>query len=47
MFKWYKWTYIQIRNRPTDMENKHGLPKGREGEREIESLGLTYTHYNI
>ena len=22
--KWYKWTYIQNKNRPSDKENKHG-----------------------
>ena len=28
---WYKWTYIQSRNRPTDKENKLMVPKGKEG----------------
>ena len=32
--KWYKWNYIQNRNRPTDMENKLMVTKGeREGGR--------------
>ena len=26
--KWYKWTYIQNRNRPTDVENKLMVTKG-------------------
>ena len=25
----YKWAYLQNRNRPTDIENKHGYQKGR------------------
>ena len=29
--KWYKWTYKQNRNRPTDIENKRMVTKG-EGE---------------
>ena len=30
--KWYKWIYLQIRNRPTDIENKLMITKG---EREM------------
>ena len=30
--KWYKWTYIQNRNRPTDIENKLMLTKGERWE---------------
>ena len=26
--KWYKWTYLQDRNRPTDIENKLLVTKG-------------------
>ena len=29
--KWYKWTYLQNRNRLTDIEKKLCLPKGEEG----------------
>ena len=29
--KWYKWTYLQNRNRPSDIENKLMVNKG-EGE---------------
>ena len=29
--KWYKWTYIQNRNRPTDIENKPMVTKGERG----------------
>ena len=30
--KWYKWTYLQNRNRPTDIENKSTVTKGEGGE---------------
>ena len=46
--KWYKWTYIQNRNRLTDRENKLMVTKGerwREGQ--IRSLGLTDTQYYV
>ena len=43
--KWYKWTYIQDRNRPTDKEKDLWLPKGKEVGRE--SLGLTDIHCYI
>ena len=30
---WYKWTYVQNRNRPTDIENKFMVTRrDREGE---------------
>ena len=29
--KWWKWTYIQNRNRPTDIENKLMATKGETG----------------
>ena len=29
--KWYKWTYLQNRNRPTDIENKLMVTKGERG----------------
>ena len=29
--KWYKWTYLQNRNRPTDIENKLKVTKGERG----------------
>ena len=29
--KWYRWPYLQNRNRGTDVENKH-MYKGRKGE---------------
>ena len=29
--KWYKWTYIQNRNTPTDPENKPMVTKGERG----------------
>ena len=30
--KWYKWSYLQSRNRDTDIENKHTDTKGEGGE---------------
>ena len=30
-WKWYKWTYIQDRNRPTDTENKLMVTNGESG----------------
>ena len=29
--KWYKWTYLGNRNRPTDIENKLTVTKGKGG----------------
>ena len=29
--KWYRWTYLQSRNRDTDVENKHMDTKGGKG----------------
>ena len=29
--KWYKWTYLQNRNRLTDLEDKLTVAKGEEG----------------
>ena len=45
--KWHKWTYIQNRNRPTDIENKLTVQKGGVGEKYIRKLGLMYIHYYI
>ena len=48
--KWYKWTYLQNRNRVTDVKNKLVVIRGQKGEGinwEIGKLGLTYTHYYI
>ena len=36
--KWYKWTYLQNRNRFTDIENKHIVDKGERGMRD--KLGI-------
>ena len=30
--KWYRWTYLQNRNRDTDLENKHMDTKWWNGE---------------
>ena len=30
--KWYKWTYLQNRNRVTDVENKFTVTEGKGGE---------------
>ena len=46
--KWYKWTYLQNRNRLTDIENKSMVTEGERGVEGInEALGLTHTHYNV
>ena len=42
--KWYWWTYLQIRNRHTDTENKIPSRERREVGG-IERLGLTHMHY--
>ena len=36
--KWYNWTYIQNRNRPTDIENKLMVTKGEKGG------GISWNH---
>ena len=41
--EWYKWTHIQDRNRPTDIENKLVVTKGERGKGSIRSLGLIHT----
>ena len=44
--KVYKWTYLQNRNRLTDIENKlTKLPRGKRGQGL--NLGLIYTYYCI
>ena len=43
--KWYRWSYLQSRNRDTDVENKHMDTKGEEEVGWIGRLGLTYIHY--
>ena len=30
--KWYNWTYLENRNRLTDIENKHGYQWGKQGQ---------------
>ena len=39
---WYKWTYLQNRNRVTKVERKLKVRKVREGE--MRRLGLPYPH---
>ena len=36
--KWYKWTYLQDKNRPTDIENKFIVTKAESGE----GMGINY-----
>ena len=44
--KWYRWSYLQSRNRDTDIENKCMDTKGeRGGVGGTGKLGLTHTHY--
>ena len=42
--KSYKRTYLQNRNRVTDVENNLMVNAGEEKERQIGILGLTYIH---
>ena len=42
---WYKWTYLQNKNRLTDT-NLYGYQKGWGG-RQIRSLGLIHVHHYI
>ena len=32
--KWYKWTYLQKRNRLTDLENELMVARGKDGGRD-------------
>ena len=43
--KGYKCTYLQNRNRLTDIENKLMVTNGEREEGQIGRLGLTYIHY--
>ena len=45
--KLYRWTYLQSRNRDTDLEYKCMDTKGEGGMGWIARLGLTYIHYSI
>ena len=45
--KRHKWTYLQNRNRPIDLENKLTVIKGERGEEQIRRMEITYTHYYI
>ena len=46
--KWYRWTYLQSRNRDTDVENKPMHTKGEgSGVGWTERLGLTNIHYYV
>ena len=44
--KWYKRTYLQNRNRVTDVENKHGY-QGERGGDELEIVIDIYTLIGI
>ena len=37
--KWHRWTYLQNRNKVTDIENKHGLLGGKAEAEGREKLG--------
>ena len=41
--KWYKWTYLQKRDRLTDIKFKFKITKEERGKRKISSLGLADT----
>ena len=42
--KWYRWPYLQSRNRDTDTGNKHKMPMGEGCGGWTGRLGLTYIH---
>ena len=42
--KWYKWTYLQVRNGPTDIENKIMVTKGDGGR---DKLGVGIKIYTL
>ena len=45
--EWYRWSYLQSRNRDTDVENKcmNNMEEKRVGW--SGRLGLTYIHYYV
>ena len=43
--KWYTWSYVQSRNRDTDIENKCMDKKGEGEVGGTGRLGLTHVHY--
>ena len=43
--KWYRWSYLQSRNRDTVVEIKHMDTKRKGGVGGIGRLGLAYIHY--
>ena len=45
--KRYKWTYLQNRNRVTDVEKTYGNKGVRTGEGYFGRLGLIYAYYYI
>ena len=46
--KWYRWSYLQSRNRAANVENNHIDTKmGGEGVRWIGRLGLTYIYIYV
>ena len=42
---WYKWTYLQKRNRHRHRKQIYDYQRGKGGEGYIRRLGLTDTHY--
>ena len=42
--KWHRWTYFQVRNRGSDIENRHVDTAGKGIVGQIGRLGLTYMH---
>ena len=45
--QWYKWTYLQNRNRVTNVKSNLIVTRGVRGEGWIGRLGLIYTHHYI
>ena len=45
--KWYRLTYLQGRNRDTEVENGHVDTEGEEEGKQIGRLVLTFIHYHV
>ena len=45
--KWFRWIYLQDRNRDADTEDEHVDTGGKGTVGQIGRLGLTYLHYHV
>ena len=44
--KWYRWSYMQSRNRDTDVENKCMYTNGERGDGRNWEIGIDTIHYD-